>query len=173
MTLRALYDSFGGVVLQQFMRPTSSTGLTCSDLGMQTTPHSRSCTGEPTLAPVFMRRTPRGVPTSAAAVEHPCSLDHLQDKKNLLCRERLDQLERAWWEEEAELSAGPTERGGGGHYSDAEADAGSTSWQVLHIHHCLKGPSLCPLLLNTSPCPGSLRHNNLQASACFLQNPEQ
>ena len=48
------------------------------------------------------------------------------------CRERQDQLERAWWEEKAELSAGPAEQGGGGHFSDSaqEPESGHTSWQV-------------------------------------------
>ena len=47
-------------------------------------------------------------------------------------RERQDQLERAWWEEKAELSAGPAEQGAGGRFSDAkqEPESGHTSWQV-------------------------------------------
>lgn len=47
-------------------------------------------------------------------------------------RERQDQLERAWWEEKAELSAGPAEQGGGGRFSDSqqEPESGHTSWQV-------------------------------------------
>lgn len=50
----------------------------------------------------------------------------------MLCRKRQDELERKWWEEEAELSAGPAEQGKGGHYSDREAEdeAGHTSWQA-------------------------------------------
>ncbi len=48
------------------------------------------------------------------------------------CRERLDQLERAWWEEEAELSTGPAEQGQGGTISDPspEEEAGPSDWQV-------------------------------------------
>lgn len=44
----------------------------------------------------------------------------------------MDQLERAWWEEEAELSVGPAEQGQGGIYSDTqiEDEGGHTSWQV-------------------------------------------
>lgn len=51
------------------------------------------------------------------------------------CRERLDQLERAWWEEEAALSTGPAEQGQGGSYSDtnAEEEGGSSSWQVAPL----------------------------------------
>ena len=50
----------------------------------------------------------------------------------MCCRERQDQLERAWWEEKAELSAGPAEQGAGGRFSDSkqEPESGHTSWQV-------------------------------------------
>ena len=52
------------------------------------------------------------------------------------CRERQDQLERAWWEEKAELSAGPAEQGEGGRFSNLkqEPESGHTSWQVRGIH---------------------------------------
>ena len=38
----------------------------------------------------------------------------LLPKAPVLCRKRQDELERTWWEEEAELSAGPAEQGKGG-----------------------------------------------------------
>ena len=47
-------------------------------------------------------------------------------------RDRLDELERAWWEEEAELSAGPAEQGQGGRYTDRADEGGPTSWQARH-----------------------------------------
>ncbi|CAL5218604.1 g301 [Coccomyxa viridis] len=51
----------------------------------------------------------------------------------MCCRERQDQLERAWWEEKAELSAGPAEQGAGGRFSDTkqEPESGHTSWQAF------------------------------------------
>ena len=47
-------------------------------------------------------------------------------------REAQERLERAWWEEKAELSAGPAEQGTGGRFSDSaqEPESGHTSWQA-------------------------------------------
>ena len=62
----------------------------------------------------------------------PRYLWHSDMAMYMCCRERQDQLERAWWEEKAELSAGPAEQGAGGRFSDSkqEPESGHTSWQV-------------------------------------------
>lgn len=74
------------------------------------------------------------------------------------CRERQDQLERAWWEEKAELSAGPAEQGGGGRFSDSaqEPESGHTSWQVrgpgTRQVHQLAGARICLRSTKKSTC---------------------
>jgi hypothetical protein len=71
----------------------------------------------------------------------------------------VDELERAWWEEEADLSAGPAEQGQGGRYSDRADEAGPTSWQVqaLHIPACASA-GCCHAALRTQwPAQGSLQ----------------
>ncbi|CAL8470099.1 g9641 [Coccomyxa elongata] len=70
-------------------------------------------------------------------VQHRAHLQRFGDADNVALekayRERLDQLERAWWEEEAELSTGPAEQGQGGTISDIspEEEAGPSDWQAF------------------------------------------
>lgn len=46
-----------------------------------------------------------------------------------MCRLRSDELEKAWWNEQAELSSGPAAAGKG---AIPEEEAASTQWQVRH-----------------------------------------
>lgn len=51
----------------------------------------------------------------------------------LLRRLRSDELEKAWWNEQAELSSGPAATGKG---AIPEEEAASTQWQVGHLAVC-------------------------------------
>ncbi len=50
-----------------------------------------------------------------------------------MCRLRSDELEKAWWNEQAELSSGPAAAGKG---AIPEEEAASTQWQVGHLAVC-------------------------------------
>ncbi|CAK0736412.1 hypothetical protein CVIRNUC_000742 [Coccomyxa viridis] len=65
---------------------------------------------------------------AAAVIPHWCS----EQRARACAREAQERLARAWWEEKAELSAGPAEQGAGGRFSDApqEPESGHTSWQA-------------------------------------------
>ena len=86
----------------------------------------------------------------------PRHLWHSDMAMCMCCRERQDQLERAWWEEKAELSAGPAEQGAGGRFSDTkqEPESGHTSWQVANnASFCVRlgmARALCHVWLSSS-----------------------
>jgi hypothetical protein len=50
-----------------------------------------------------------------------------------MCRRCSDELEKAWWNEQAELSSGPAAAGKG---AIPEEEAASTQWQVSHLAVC-------------------------------------
>ena len=50
----------------------------------------------------------------------------------VICRQRSEELEKAWWNEQAELSSGPAAAGKG---AVPEEEAASTQWQVSQTHH--------------------------------------
>ena len=69
---------------------------------------------------------------AAARLQLPVHIKFFKQRVCACAREAQDRLERAWWEEKAELSAGPAEQGAGGRFSDAaqEPESGHTSWQA-------------------------------------------
>ena len=48
-------------------------------------------------------------------------------------RKRAEELEKAWWSEQGELSSGPA---AAGKNAVPEDEAASTKWQVLQLHCC-------------------------------------
>ena len=58
------------------------------------------------------------------------SIVHLQNSYSHLCRDQAEELERAWWNEQAELSLGPDAAG-----KVPEDQVTSTEWQVRPDEH--------------------------------------